>query len=110
MRNRVFKSALSLILCAALLIGAVPMSFSAESNKRTSTRLADFNEISEAFLSDSEARAAEYPNGAMMIVETSAELEMNGFYAIDIFRQGGTAGTAKIKLSTVDMSAGYGED
>ena len=61
-------------------------------------------------MSDSEAREAQYPNGAITLVETSAEFEMNQTYAIDIFRQGGTAQEASIKLSSVDMTAGYGED
>ncbi len=101
-------SLMSLMLCAILLFGMVPTAFAAET-ERYYTRLADLNELEATLLADSEKRAAEYPNGAIMLAETSADLEMNRTYAIDIFRQGGTKGEASIKLSTVDMSAGYGE-
>ena len=110
MKHRFFNTVISLILCAALLAGAVPMTFAAEAGKRAYTRLTDLDEIAAVYLSDSEERSAQYPNGAVMLVETAAEFEMERTYAIDIFRQGGTAGEAKIKLSTVDMTAGYGED
>jgi hypothetical protein len=109
MKHRLFNTVISLILCAALLIGAVPMTFFADSGQREYTRLADLDEITGVYLSDSEERSAQYPNGAIMIVETAAEFAMEQTYAIDIFRQGGVAGEAKIKLSTVDMTAGYGE-
>ena len=110
MKHRLFNAVISVVLCAALIFGAVPMTFSAAPDTREYTRLTDLDEITAAYLSDSEARTAQYPNGAIMLVETSAELEMEQTYAIDIFRQGGTAGEARIRLSTVDMTAGYGED
>ena len=108
--KKIFKPAVALLLCAVMLIGLVPTAFASQTDgKRLFTRLADMSELEETYLSDSEARETEYPNGAIMIVETSAELDMNKTYAIDIFRQGGTKGEAKIKLSTVDLSAGYNE-
>ena len=108
--KRFFKPAIAILLCAAMLIGTVPTVFAAQSGaKRAVIRLAELSELEAQYLSDSEARAAEYPNGAMMIVETSAELDMGKTYAIDIFRQGGVKGEASIKLSTVDLSAGYNE-
>ncbi len=110
MKRKLFKAILALVLCVSLVIGAVPITYAADSGKRQYIRLTDLDEITAAYLSDSEARAAQYPNGAVMLVETSAEFEMNKTYAIDIFRQGGTAGEAKIKLSTIDLTAGYGAD
>lgn len=108
--KKLLKASLSLVLCAALLVGILPtVSAVSVDAKRAYTRLADLGEMEQMLLSDSEARAAEYPDGAMMIVETSAELEMDNTYAIDIFRQGGTKSEAKIKLSTIDLTAGYGE-
>lgn len=108
--KKVFISMLSLLLCVVMLSGVIPIAYSATGDgKRSYTRLADLAEMEELLLSDSEARSAEYPNGAMMLAETSAELEMNRTYAIDIFRQGGTKGEASIKLSTVDLTAGYDE-
>ena len=110
MKRRFFISVLSLILCITLLIGAVPISTAAGNGARAYIRLAELSDITEAYLSDSEELAAAYPNGAISLVETSAQFEMDQTYAVDIVRQGGTAGEAKIKLSTVDMTAGYGED
>ena len=108
--KRFFKPAIAILLCAVMLVGMVPTAFAAQSDaKRAVIRLAELSELEAQYLSDSEARAAEYPNGAMMIVETSAELDMGKTYAIDIFRQGGVKGEASIKLSTVDLSAGYNE-
>ena len=110
MKHRIFISIISIILCMTLLFGTASFAFAAEAGTRAYQRLADLDEITATYLSDSEERAAQYPNGAIMIAETSAELEMKQWYAIDILRQGGTDGEAKIKLSTVDMTAGYGED
>ena len=108
--KRFFKPAIAILLCAVMLVGMVPTAFAAQSDaKRAVIRLAELSELEAQYLSDSEARAAEYPNGAMMIVETSAELDMGKTYAIDIFRQGGVKGEASIKLSTIDLSAGYNE-
>ena len=110
MKHRIFIGIISIILCMTLLFGTASFAFAAEAGTRAYQRLADLDEITATYLSDSEERAAQYPNGAIMIAETSAELEMKQWYAIDILRQGGTDGEAKIKLSTVDMTAGYGED
>lgn len=110
MKHRILTSVLSLLLCVTLLIGSAPIALSAGNGTRAYIRLTDLDEITQAYLSDSEERAVQYPNGAITLVETSAQLEMNETYAIDIFRQGGTEGEAKIKLSTIDLTAGYGED
>ena len=108
--KKFFKPAVALLLCAVMVLGILPTAMAAQTDgKRSYSRLADLSQLEEQYLSDSEARSAEYPNGAMMIVEASAELDMGKTYAIDIFRQGGTKGEAKIKLSTVDLSAGYDE-
>ena len=110
MKHRIINGIISIILCVILLFGTASYAFAAETGPRTYQRLADLDEITANYLSDSEERAAQYPSGAIMIAETSAEFEMRKCYAIDILRQGGTKGEAKIKLSTVDMTAGYGED
>ena len=107
--KRIIQSSLSLLLCAVILCGVIPTVYAANGDTRLYNRLADLAELESQYLSDSEERAAQYPNGAMMIVETSAEFEMSKTYAIDIFRQGGTKDEASVKLSTVDLSAGYGE-
>ena len=108
--KKIFKPAIALLLCAVLILGILPTAFAAQTDgKRLYTRLAELSELEAQYLSDSEARSTEYPNGAMMIVETSAELDMGKTYAIDIFRQGGTKDEAKIKLSTIDLTAGYDE-
>lgn len=110
MKRRILTSIISVILCITLLTPLMPFSVSAESGTIGYIRLADLDDLTQVYMSDSEAREAQYPNGAITLVETSAEFEMNQTYAIDIFRQGGTAQEASIKLSSVDMTAGYGED
>ncbi len=110
MKRRILTSILSVILCITLLIGMTPVASAAGNGTRAYVRLADFDDISQVYLSDSEQYAAQYPNGAVMLAEATAQLEMQQTYAVDILRQGGTEGEATIKLSTVDMTAGYGED
>ena len=108
--KKFFKPAVAVLLCAVMILGILPTAMAAQAGgKRNYSRLAELSKLEEQYLSDSDARSAEYPNGAMMIVETSAEMDMGKTYAIDIFRQGGTKGEAKIKLSTIDLTAGYGE-
>ena len=108
--KKFLKPAVAILLCAVMILGILPTAMAAQTDgKRSYTRLADLSKLEEQYLSDSEARSAEYPNGAIMIVEASAKLDMGKTYAIDIFRQGGTKGEAKIKLSTVDLTAGYNE-
>ena len=73
--KRLIQSSLSLLLCAVILCGVIPTVYAANGNTRLYNRLADPAELEAQYLSDSEERAAQYPNGAMMIVETSAEFE-----------------------------------
>ncbi len=110
--KKIFKTTLSLILCLTMLTGIVVSARAVQttaSGVREYTRFADLRELEKTYLSYSKERSVQYPNGGMMLAETSGELSMGMIYAIDIFRIGGTKGKASIKLSTIDMTAGYGE-
>ena len=106
--NRIIKSMFCVLLAAVLITGCIPVVSAAET--RPYERLTDLSQMVQRYLSENEERTKEYPNGAVMLAETSAQLQMQKTYAVDIFRQGGTEGEARIKLSTVDLSAAYGKD
>lgn len=105
------KIAISLILCFSILFCCVPaVPVMADEREKSFTRLYDYNELSERYLSENKEAKSEYPNGAFMIPLSSAQLKMDDLYALEIFREGGTKGEASITLKTVDMTAEYGID
>ena len=75
--KRLIQSSWSLLLCAVILCGAIPTVYAANGNTRLYNRLADPAELESQYLSDSEERASQYPNCALIIVEISVEFEMN---------------------------------
>lgn len=106
-----FKAILSLVLSFSILFCCIPsVSVMAEDKEKNFTRLYDYNELSERYLSENEEAESEYPNGAFMFPLSSAQLKMNDFYALEIFREGGTKGEASITVKTIDMTAEYGID
>ena len=105
------KIAISLILCFSILFCCVPaVPVMADEREKSFTRLYDYDELSERYLSENKEAKSEYPNGAFMIPLSSAQLKMDDLYALEIFREGGTKGEASITLKTVDMTAEYGID
>lgn len=109
--KKLLKNCLALILCISLLMCCAPsLSAAAMETEKSFTRLYDYNELAAKYLSGEGDSAKEYPNGAFMLPLSSAQLNMEEFYALEVFREGGTSGDASITLKTVDMTARYGED
>ncbi len=105
------KRILAYFLCFAMIFTTMPQfAFAAQSGERNVIELYNYDELSSIYLSENEEAAAEYPNGAYMFPLSSMQLEMNGFYALDVFREGGTQGDSSITVKTVDLTARYGVD
>lgn len=105
------KVTISFILCVSILFCCVPnLSVTADEREKSFTRLYDFNELSQKYLSANKETVSEYPKGAFMIPLSSAQLKMDDLYALEVFREGGTKGDASITVKTVDMTAEYGKD
>ena len=61
--KKFFKPAVALLLCAVMVLGILPTAMAAQTDgKRSYSRLADLSQLEEQYLSESEARSAEYPN------------------------------------------------
>lgn len=96
-------------LSAAMLLPVVGTSAAAKPQLSVE-RLSDYAALKEAFLDTDEMPVELYPHGVVSLAQESTDMQMNKFYEIDLFRQGGTAGEASVKLSTIDLTAAYGKD
>lgn len=105
--KRILSMALSLTMMSGL---ASLYSIAANDVHKEYTRLYDYESMKSQFLNSSAETIAEYPNGSFMFPVSSAEMKMENLYAIEIFREGGTAGEASITVKTVDLTAEYGND
>lgn len=109
--KKIGKELLALVLCLSVLLCGIPtLSASAKEAQKSYTRLYDYDELAQRYLSEDEQAQAEYPNGAFMFPLSSSQLKQNELYAIEVFREGGTKGEASITVKSVDMTAQYGVD
>lgn len=104
-RSLVLIFSLSVLLC-----GISSLSVTAKENDKDFTRLYDYDELAKRYLSENEEAQSEYPNGAFMFPLSSSQLKQDEFYAVDVFREGGTKGEASITVKSVDLTACYGVD
>lgn len=105
------KRSLALILSlSVLLCGISSLSVTAKENDKDFTRLYDYDELAKRYLSENEEAQSEYPNGAFMFPLSSSQLNQDEFYAVYVFREGGTKGEASITVKSVDLTACYGVD
>lgn len=106
------KVIISVILCVTIITGCVVPCFAAvaENGAESYSRLYNYEELAEKYLTYDEETTNEYPNGAFMFPLSSAELKMDDTYALEVFRQGGTDGEAAITVKSVDMTAKYKTD
>ena len=102
------KVLISIVLCVTLFIGAVPVS--AETQKKSYTALYNEEKVSQEIFADNDDYKDEYPNGLVVFPVVNAELKMDDYYAIEVYRMGGTKGEASVTVETVDYTAGYGID
>lgn len=109
--KKIGKEIIALILSLSILLCCVPsLSASAKDAEKAYTRLYDYNELAQRYLSENEEAQSEYPNGAFMFPLASSQLKQNELYAVEVFREGGTKGEASITVKSVDMTAQYGVD
>lgn len=109
--KKICKEILALVLSLSILLCCVPsLSASAKETEKSYTRLYDYDELAQRYLSENEEAQSEYPNGAFMFPLSSAQLNQNELYAVEVFREGGTKGEASITVKSVDMTACYGDD
>lgn len=104
-RSLVLIFSLSVLLC-----GISSLSVTAKENDKDFTWLYDYDELAKRYLSENEEAQSEYPNGAFMFPLSSSQLKQDEFYAVDVFREGGTKGEASITVKSVDLTACYGVD
>lgn len=105
------KKILALVLSLSILMCGVPsLSAVAKETEKDYTRLYDYDELAQRYLSDNEEAQSEYPNGAFMFPISSSQLKQNELYAVEVFREGGTTGESSITVKSVDMTACYGVD
>lgn len=71
---------------------------------------ADENKLKEA-IRDSQELVDKYPDGIFNFLTTQMEIgEGDNYLEIAVIRQGGTAGTAKVRFKAIDVTASYGDD
>lgn len=92
------------------MCGVPSLSAAAKETEKSYTRLYNYDELAQRYLSENEEAQSEYPNGAFMFPLSSSQLKQNELYAVAVFREGGTKGEASITVKSVDMTAQYGVD
>ena len=92
------------------MCGVPSLSAAAKETEKSYTRLYNYDELAQRYLSENEEAQSEYPNGAFMFPLSSSQLKQNELYAVEVFREGGTKGEASITVKSVDMTAQYGVD
>ena len=107
--KKLFRGITAAVLAAAMLAPAAVTAFAAQP-QLTVSRLTDYATLKAAFLDSDDMPAELFPHGVVSIAQGSTDMQMNKFYEIDLFRQGGTAGKASVTLSTIDLTAAYGKD
>ncbi|WP_294909624.1 Calx-beta domain-containing protein [uncultured Ruminococcus sp.] len=109
--KKIAKKILALVLSLSILLCGVPsLSVAAKETEKSYTRLYNYDELAQRYLSENEEAQSEYPNGAFMFPLSSSQLKQNELYAVEVFREGGTKGEASITVKSVDMTAQYGVD
>lgn len=109
--KRIGKRSLACILSLSILFcGMSSLTATAKGREKDFNRLYDYDELAKRYLSENKEARSEYPNGAFMFPLSSSQLKQDDFYAVDIFREGGTSGEASVTVKSVDMTACYGVD
>ncbi len=103
------KSMMAIVLCIAMLVPSIS-GFATEPKPKEVTRIYTKAEAEATYLKSDDVSLQEYPTGAFMFPLTNGQLGMEQFYELEVFRQGGTSGTASIQMSTLDLNAHYGRD
>lgn len=106
--KRHFKKTVAVALCLTVLLCVTPAS--AQTQPLPYTSLYNEEKVSSEIFANNGKYTETYPNGIINFPIASAELEMEEMYCIDLYRLGGTSGSAEITLETVDYTAGYGID
>lgn len=108
--NKTLKFTVSMLLVVVMCLSGLYSAGSiyAEPVMLEADELYNVYEIINGY--DNETAAEQYPNGAFVVPVAAMELKMNGFYAFDIIRQGGTSEQASITVKTNDLTACYGTD
>lgn len=105
--NGFLKCLLCIILVLTMMFSVITI---AGASTKAALELADISALYSQYLNPTAEEKETYPNGSMMLPINTAEMYMQSVYKIHIFRQGGTKGTAKITIKTIDMTAEYGND
>lgn len=107
----VLKKLMALILCFVMVCGYISIVAKPDSvSCRQVTSLYDVNVVKPAYITQGLSLAEDYPGGMLVFPIVNAELQMNDFYAIEIYRLGGTVGETTVTIESIDYTAQYGID
>lgn len=101
------KSVLSIVLAVSIILACTAV---AGATNREAIEIVDVFELRSTYLNPSDNEKELYPNGAMMLPVNNSDLDMKKLYAVHVFRQGGLEGEVSITLSSIDLTAEYGND
>ena len=107
----VLKKLMALILCFVMVCGYISIVAKPDSiSCRQVTSLYDVNVVKPAYITQGLSLAEDYPGGMLVFPIVNAELQMKDFYAIEIYRLGGTVGETTVTIESIDYTAQYGID
>ena len=72
------------------------------------TSLYDIHQVKPSYIMNGLSLETDFPCGLFVFPVVNAELQMDNFYAIEIYRLGGTLGETTVTLETMDYTAKYG--
>ena len=107
----ILKKLMALILCFVMVCGYISIIAKPQRvSYKQVTSLYDVNVVKPAYITQGLSLAEDYPGGMLIFPIVNAELQMNEFYAIEIYRLGGTVGETTVTIESVDYTAQYGID
>ena len=72
------------------------------------TYLYDVHQVKPSYITNGLSLEADYPGGLLVFPVVNAELQMDDFYAVEIYRLGGTLGETTVTVESMDYTAQYG--
>ena len=107
--NLSFKKILAFLLSFVMIFSYI--SVIAQPGKeeyKKVTYLYDVHQVKPSYITNGLSLEADYPGGLLVFPVVNAELQMDDFYAVEIYRLGGTLGETTVTVESMDYTAQYG--
>ena len=106
--NRSIKATIISVLCVLMVACSIPFGYAVA--QKDTEQIGNISQEKATYFKNNKSIEKLHKNGLIMFPEKTSDLKMNGFYALNVFRQGGIKGKATVTVKTTDLTAEYGTD